>query len=279
MPFPNIDPIAFSLGPLVVRWYALAYLFGIGLGTAYGVLLLSRKTLWWRNNPPFTGAQFIDFAFWAVLGAILGGRIGYVLFYNPSYFFANPMQILEVWNGGMSFHGGLLGVVIAMTFFARHKGANILSSWDLLATLAPIGLFLGRIANFINGELYGRVTTLPWGVVFPGGGDLPRHPSQLYEAALEGLVLFIALRIATHVFYSLRRPGLVAGLFGIGYALSRLLVEQVRLPDVQIGYLYANWLTLGMVLTLPVLIGGIILVRSEERRVGKECRSRWSPDP
>ncbi len=260
MPFPEIDPIAFSLGPLVVRWYALAYLFGIGLGTAYGVVLLARKTLWWQNRPPLTGSQFIDFAFWAVLGAIIGGRIGYVLFYNPTYFFANPMQILQVWNGGMSFHGGLIGVVTAMTFFARHKGANILSSWDLLATLAPIGLFLGRLANFINGELYGRVTSLPWGVVFPGGGDLPRHPSQLYEALLEGLILFIALRIATHVFYSLRRPGLVAGLFGIGYALSRLLVEQVRLPDIQVGYLYADWLTLGMVLTLPLLIGGIILV-------------------
>ncbi len=266
MPFPQIDPIAFSLGPLMVRWYALAYLAGIGLGVLYGVSLLSKKTLWWQNRPPLSGTQFVDFAFWAVLGAILGGRLGYVLFYNPAYFLANPMQVLQLWNGGMSFHGGLLGVLIAMAFFARHKGASILSAWDLLGTLAPIGLFLGRVANFVNGELFGRQTDLPWGVVFPMGGDVARHPSQLYEALLEGLLLFIALRIATHIFFALRRPGLVAGLFGIGYALSRLLVEQVRLPDIQIGYLYAGWLTLGMVLTLPVLLAGIILVMVALRR-------------
>jgi phosphatidylglycerol---prolipoprotein diacylglyceryl transferase len=260
LPFPDIDPIAFAIGPLVIRWYALAYLGGIGFGAYYGVVLLARKSLWWENTPPLSAAQFLDFAFWAVLGAIVGGRLGYVLFYNPTYFAANPMQVFQVWQGGMSFHGGLTGVVVAMILFARHKGSNVLSALDLLGAVAPIGLFLGRLANFVNGELYGRVTTLPWGVVFPGGGDLPRHPSQLYEALLEGLVLFLVIRLITHMGLGLRRPGLVAGVFGVGYGLSRILVEQVRLPDVQIGYLYADWITLGMVLTVPVLLSGIFLV-------------------
>lgn len=268
LPFPEINPIAFAIGPIAVRWYALAYLAGIGLGAYYGVHLLSRKSLWWDNKPPLTPAQFLDFAFWAVLGAILGGRLGYVLFYNPLHFAANPIQIFQVWQGGMSFHGGLAGVVIAMVLFARHKGSNILSALDLLGAVAPFGLLLGRIANFINAELYGRETSLPWGVVFPGGGEIARHPSQLYEALLEGLILFLVLRFVTHMAYGLRRPGLVAGLFGVGYALSRILVEQVRLPDPHIGYLYANWITLGMVLTLPVLIAGIYLTIVGMRRPG-----------
>ncbi len=268
MPFPDIDPIAFSLGPLVVRWYALAYLAGIGLGALYGVNLLARKTLWKENNPPLTSAQFLDFAFWAVLGAIVGGRMGYVLFYAPGQFAADPIMIFQVWQGGMSFHGGLLGVVVAMVLFARHHKANVLSALDLLGTVAPIGLFLGRIANYINGELYGRVTSLPWGVVFPGGGEFPRHPSQLYEAVLEGLVLFLVLRFVSHIRFGLRRPGLVAGLFGLGYALSRILVEQVRLPDPQIGYLFGEWVTLGMVLTLPLLVAGAALTIYAMRQPG-----------
>lgn len=261
MPFPDIDPIAFSIGPIAVRWYSLAYLFGIGLGVVYGRTLLKRASLWYKTNPPFTADQFIDFAVWAVLGAIIGGRLGYVLFYDPAYFAANPMDIFKTWLGGMSFHGGLLGVIVAMYFFARHKKSNFLSALDLLAAVSPIGIMLVRISNFINGELFGRPTDLPWGVIFPNGGDIVRHPTQLYEAALEGLVLFIAIRIATHMLFSLRRPGLTAGLFGIGYALSRLLVEQLRLPDPQIGYLFnTDWVTQGMMLTLPILLAGAILV-------------------
>ncbi len=261
MPFPDIDPIAFSIGPLVVRWYALSYLLGVALGIFYGRTLLRRKSLWANNTPPLTPDQFVDFAMWAVIGAIVGGRLGYVLFYNLPYFLENPLAIFQTWQGGMSFHGGLLGIMTAMFFFVRHKKASFLSALDLLGAVSPIGLMLGRIANFINGELYGRPTSLPWGIIFPGGGDVPRHPSQLYEAALEGLVLFLVLRFVTQILYGLRRPGLVAGLFGTGYALSRLAVEQVRLPDVQIGYLLGTgWLTEGMVLTLPVLIGGLTLI-------------------
>lgn len=260
MPFPEIDQIAFAFGPLVIRWYALAYLAGVGLGLLYGLSLLSRPSLWPKNQPPFTSAEFVDFAFWSVIGIILGGRLGYVFFYNPIYFAQNPLEALQVWQGGMSFHGGMIGLILVMAIFGRSKGANFLSTLDLLGCVATIGLFLGRLSNFINGELYGRETALPWGVVFPGAGDQPRHPSQLYEAGLEGLVLFVIIRLVTHVGFGLRRPGLVAGIFGVGYALSRILVEFVRLPDVQIGYLYGGWLTLGMVLTLPLLLAGVGLI-------------------
>lgn len=260
MPFPNIDPVALQIGPFAIHWYALAYLTGIGLGLLYGSRLLARASLWVRNTPPFTQNEWLDFAFWAVLGIVLGGRTGYVLFYNLPFYAGHPLKIFELWDGGMSFHGGLLGVIVAMVLFARSRGARILSTFDLVAACTPIGLFLGRIANFINGELYGRPTTLPWGVVFPGAGPLPRHPSQLYEAALEGIVLFLVLRYVTHIAYGLRRPGLTAGVFAIGYALARIAIEQVRLPDPQIGYLYGGWLTEGMVLSVPVLLAGIALV-------------------
>lgn len=260
LPFPIIDPIAFSLGPLAVRWYALAYLVGIGLGLLYCINLLRNRSMWPQANPPFTITQCVDFTFWAVLGVIAGGRLGYIIFYKLWESLADPLSIFQVWNGGMSFHGGLLGVMVALFFFAKFHKANVLSSLDLLATAAPIGLFLGRVANFLNAELYGRATDWPWGVVFPGGGDEPRHPSQLYEAALEGIVLFIVLRLITHVWHGLKRPGLVAGTFAIGYALSRLLVEQVRLPDDHIGYLWNGWLTMGMVLTMPMLLAGLIMV-------------------
>jgi len=260
LPFPAIDPVAFSIGPIAVRWYAIAYLAGIALGVVYGMSLLAKKSLWPLNKPPFPPSDLIDFAFWAVIGIVGGGRLGYVLFYNFAQYRDNPMGALALWDGGMSFHGGLIGLVLAMVLFTRAKGGNILSGLDLLGAISTIGLLLGRLANFINGELYGGPTTLPWGVIFPGGGDVPRHPSQLYEALLEGVILFIVIRYWTHVRYALRRPGLVAGIFGIGYALARLLVETVRLPDPQLGYLYGGWLTMGMVLTLPVLLIGIVLV-------------------
>ncbi len=262
MPFPDINPIALEVGPLVVRWYALAYLGGVLLGAAYGASLLARHGLWKDNRPPFVPGAIWDFAFWAVIGIVVGGRIGYVLFYNLPDFIAHPAEIIAVWDGGMSFHGGLVGIMVAMALFTHHKGGRILSSMDLLGAIGTIGLFLGRIANFINAELYGAPTTLPWGVVFPTDPDgLPRHPSQLYEAALEGILLFVIVRIAIHRFSALRKPGLVAGIFGVGYALSRIFVEFFRLPDIQLGYLLGTgWLTMGMVLSLPILAAGIALI-------------------
>lgn len=260
MDFPNIDPVAFSIGPIAVRWYALSYIFGIGLSVLYGLVLLRRNSLWPDNRPPMTGADLIDFAFWAVIGIVGGGRIGYVLLYGGGYFLENPLTIFEVWGGGMSFHGGLIGMIVAVALFCRARHIPLLSALDLMGAIAPLAILLVRIANFINGELYGRPTELPWGIVFPDGGPLPRHPTQLYEAALEGLALFVFLRVVTHLWHGLRRPALVAGLFGIGYALARLAVETLRLPDAHIGYLYGGWLTLGMVYTLPVLLGGLVLL-------------------
>jgi phosphatidylglycerol:prolipoprotein diacylglycerol transferase len=263
LPFPNIDPIAFAIGPFAIRWYALGYLFGVLLGAAYGYLLLARKQLWHRGEPPFPARDIWDFAFWTMLAIVIGGRVGYVLFYNLPYYLENPSQILNTLDGGMSYHGGMLGLMLAVIVFTRVKGTgNWLSGLDLIASVSTIGIFLVRIANFINAELYGAPTTLPWGVVFPTDPEqLPRHPSQLYEAALEGLLLFLVIRLATHVFYALRKPGLVAGLFGIGYALSRIAVEFVRLPDIQIGYLFGTgWITMGMMLSLPILAAGLVLV-------------------
>ena len=262
MPFPDISPIAFQLGPFAVRWYALGYLAGVFLGAWYATTLLKRETLWASNKPPFPAAAIWDFAFWAVIGIVLGGRTGYVLFYNFPYYAAHPADIIALWDGGMSFHGGLVGILIAMALFTRSKGGRILSSFDLLGAVGTIGIFLVRIANFINGELYGAPTNLPWAVVFPTDPEgLPRHPSQLYEAGLEGLLLFIIVFVATRWFGALKRPGLIAGIFGVGYAISRILVEFVRLPDVQLGYLLGTgWLTMGQVLSVPILIAGIALI-------------------
>ena len=261
MPFPEINPIAFQLGPLAVRWYALAYLGGVLLGALYAYGLLRRKTLWANGKPPFEPPAIWDFAFWAVIGIVVGGRLGYVLFYNLPLYAAHPLDAFALWDGGMSFHGGLVGIMVAIILFTRSKGGNILSSLDLLAAVGPIGLFLGRVANFINGELYGAQTSLPWGVIFPTDPDqVPRHPSQLYEGLLEGLIMFLIIRVVTHVMFGLRRPGLAAGVFGVWYAISRILVEFVRLPDKQLGYLFAGWITMGQLLSVPVLIAGLGLI-------------------
>ncbi len=261
MPFPDISPVALQLGPFAIRWYALGYLAGVFLGAWYATSLLNRPKLWANDKPPFPAAAIWDFAFWAVIGIVLGGRIGYVLFYNFPYYAAHPVDIIALWDGGMSFHGGLIGILIAMALFTRNRGGNILSSFDLLGAIGTIGIFLVRIANFINGELYGAPTTLPWAVVFPTDPEgLPRHPSQLYEAGLEGLLMFAIIFIGTRWLGWLKRPGLVAGIFGIGYALSRILVEFVRLPDAQLGYLFGTgWVTMGQVLSVPVLIAGLAL--------------------
>ncbi|MBN9303663.1 MAG: prolipoprotein diacylglyceryl transferase [Devosia sp. 67-54] len=262
MPFPDISPIAIQLGPIAVRWYALAYLAGVFAGAWYATTLLRRKDLWANDHPPFEPAAIWDFAFWAVIGIVLGGRIGYVLFYNLPYYSAHPNEIIALWDGGMSFHGGLVGIIAAMWLFTRSKGGNVLSSLDLLGAIGSIGLFLGRLANFVNGELYGAPTSLPWAVIFPTDPEaLPRHPSQLYEAGLEGVVLFLVIMFGTRRLGWLHRPGLTGGVFGIGYALSRIVVEFVRLPDAQLGYLLGTgWLTMGQVLSLPVLAAGLALV-------------------
>ena len=237
IPFPVIDPVLLSLGPVQIHWYAIAYIVGILLAWTYTKRVARQAHLWPKGESPLGDMDLDDFVLWATLGIIVGGRFGYVLFYNFDAYLNDPGQIFAIWNGGMAFHGGFLGVTLAMVVFAYARSIALLSMFDLIALAAPFGLFFGRIANFINSELWGRVTDVPWGVVFPNGGPLPRHPSQLYEAALEGLLLLIILRVLSHSFGALKRPGMIAGTFAMLYGLFRSLVELVRMPDAQIGYL------------------------------------------
>ena len=254
VPFPEIDPVLIQVGPIAIRWYALAYIAGLLLGWRYLMRLADTPTVW-GGKSPFTREQADDLLLWVALGVILGGRLGYVLFYNPAFYLYNPGDIIAVWNGGMSFHGGFLGVVLAIYLFARKHSIPLWSLADGAAAVAPIGILFGRLANFINSELWGRTTDVAWGVVFPNGGPLPRHPSQLYEGLLEGVLLFIVLRYLTHHTNALSRPGFVAGAFFIGYGLSRIFVEFFREPDAHIGYLFGP-VTQGMILTVPMILIG-----------------------
>ena len=264
IPFPAFDPVLVQIGPFAIRWYALAYIFGILLGWLYARALIRSERLW-GGPAPMRAVDFDDFVLWVTLGIILGGRIGYVLFYNPAYFAAHPAEILELWHGGMSFHGGFTGCVLAVMLFGLRRGIPVLSLGDITCAVGPIGLFLGRIANFINSELWGRPTDVPWAMVFPNGGPFPRHPSQLYEAALEGLVLFCALTLAMRA-GALKRPGLIIGLFAVGYAVARIVCEFFREPDAQLGFLWGG-LTMGMLLSLPLMLAGFGFIAYALRRV------------
>lgn len=266
--FPNFSPIAFEIGPLAIRWYALAYMAGLLLGWFWVVQLLKRRELW-AEDAPLTRQHIDDLIVAAAIGIILGGRLGYVLFYNPGYYLSNPAEILQVWQGGMSFHGGFLGFIIAFLIYARWKKLALGAMADLAAASVPIGLFTGRIANFVNGELFGRVTDVPWAFVFPAGGPEPRHPSQLYEAGLEGILLFLILTLLIFRYGALKKPGLVCGTFIAGYGAARIFVELFREPDIQIGYL-AGGLTMGMILSLPmILVGGFLIWRALSRNPAK----------
>jgi phosphatidylglycerol:prolipoprotein diacylglycerol transferase len=268
VPFPDISPYVggwtFELfgGTFGIRWYALAYVAGILLGWRYAVSLVRNPKLWGGQAPTANAPQIDDLILWVTIGIILGGRLGYVLFYQPHLIWESPGEILKIWQGGMSFHGGLLGVITAVFFFARSAKIDLLKLGDLVAPAVPIGLFFGRIANFINGELWGRPTAMPWGVIFPGADGFPRHPSQLYEAALEGIVLFLVLLWATHSKLWLQRRGVIAGLFLAGYGLVRVSLETVREPDSFLNDLFGmgGSVTMGMLLSLPMLIGGAWLI-------------------
>lgn len=263
IPFPSIDPVIVDFGPLIglplaIRWYSVMWLGGCVLAWLYVRKFIAR--------PPhaMSGQDASDFLFWAITATIIGGRFGYVGFYMPGLMLDNPLNLFAVWQGGMSFHGGLIGVIVAMILFARKRSLDLWAMSDAIACAAPIGLFLVRIANFINGELYGRVTDVPWGMVFPAGGDLPRHPSQLYEAALEGLVLFLILFVASRSERIRMKPGMLAGIFFIGYAAARGLVELVRQPDAHLGLLLGG-ATMGQLLSIPVLLLGLYLVIRAQR--------------
>ena len=259
IPYPAFDPVLVHLGPFAIRWYALAYIAGILLGWAYARALI-RNQRYWGGDAPLSVADYDDFILWVTLGIILGGRIGYVLFYNLPFFAAHPLEIFQLWNGGMSFHGGFTGCVLAVVLFARSRGLSILSLGDLTCAVGPIGLFLGRIANFINGELWGRPAdaSVPWAMVFPTGGPLPRHPSQLYEAALEGLLLLVVLFVMIRR-GALTRPGLIIGAFAVVYALARSFCEFFREPDAQLGFLWGG-ATMGQLLSIPLFLTGLAFI-------------------
>lgn len=263
--FPSFDPIALSLGPFAIRWYALAYIGGIVIGWLYARSLVKKERLW-GGPAPMSLVQLDDFILWVTLGIILGGRTGYVLFYNLPFFIEHPAAIFRLWEGGMSFHGGFLGCVVAVMWFASRNGISILSLGDITTAVGPIGLFLGRLANFINSELWGRAAdpSLPWAVIFPNGGPEPRHPSQLYEAGLEGILLFAVLAVMIR-FGALKRPGLILGSFILIYGLARITGEHFREPDPQLGFLWGG-LTMGALLSIPMLIVGVILIVLAVRR-------------
>ena len=264
--FPVFDPVAIALGPIAIRWYALAYIGGIVLGWLYARSLLKNERLW-GGPAPISLLQIDDFILWVTLGIILGGRTGYVLFYNLPFFIEHPTAIFRLWEGGMSFHGGFLGCVVAVMWFAHRNRISILSLGDITTAVGPIGLFLGRIANFINGELWGRAAdaSVPWAMIFPHDQThLPRHPSQLYEAGMEGILLFTVLAIMIR-FGALKRPGMILGAFILIYGLTRIVGEHFREPDEQLGFLWGG-LTMGMLLSIPMLIvGGILIVWAVRR--------------
>ncbi len=247
---PEFDPVAFAIGPLKVHWYGLMYLIGFLAGWWLGRVRAARRDSGWQ------AAEIGDLLFYIALGAILGGRLGYVLFYNAAYYLQHPLEMLYLWSGGMSFHGGLIGVLLSLWLYGRSTGRHFLQVGDFVAPLVPIGLGAGRIGNFINQELWGKVTAAPWGVVFPAAGADPRHPSQLYQAGLEGLVLFLVLWIFSA---RPRRRGAVSGLFLVLYGVFRFLVEFAREPDAHLGYLAFGWVTMGQVLSVPMIILGLVL--------------------
>jgi phosphatidylglycerol:prolipoprotein diacylglycerol transferase len=251
--FPEISPVIFSIGNLSLRWYALAYLIGI-----ISVWLLTKRNIA-KYNISISTEQLDDIVFYSTLGVILGGRIGYILFYGKDYFFNNPLEIFAIWHGGMSFHGGIIGVIIGLLYFCNKYKINFLKITDLVALYVPIGIFLGRIANFINDELWGRVSTVPWAVKFPSGGYLPRHPSQLYEAITEGLLMFIILNLLWKKEFVRTHYGIISSIFLIIYGISRICMEFFREPDAQIGFIVNN-ITMGQLLSLPFLILGLYIL-------------------
>jgi phosphatidylglycerol:prolipoprotein diacylglycerol transferase len=259
IPYPEIDPVLIQLGPFAIRWYALAYIAGLVIGWQ-----VMRRVC---AEPPkiLSPLKIDDFLLWAALGVILGGRVGYVLFYKPGFYLENPLAVLTLWEGGMSFHGGLLGVITAILLFAIRNKTDPFMLSDLVAIVAPIGLFFGRLANFINGELWGRVSDVSWAMIFPRGGPLPRHPSQLYQAFFEGVLLVLVVVAVWKLADGRRRPGLLTGVFCAGYGAARIAGEFFREPDAHLGYLWGP-LTMGMLLSVPMIVfGGWLIARAYRR--------------
>lgn len=264
MAYPEVSPIMFQIGPLAIRWYSMAYLIGILLGW----WIISKRVK--KYNINMSSADVEDLIFYYTLGVILGGRLGYVLFYGDGRFLSNPLEIFAIWNGGMSFHGGIFGVIAALYMFARKCKKSFLEITDIVSPLVPLGIFFGRIANFMNDELWGRVTDVAWAVRFPRGGFLPRHPSQIYEALTEGLCLFIILNFMWRIEWCRKHTGFISASFLLGYALMRSLMEQFREPDSQIGFLFGG-ITMGQMLSFPlIVIGSYIIANIFRKKISKQ---------
>ncbi len=264
IPFPNIDPVAISFGPLSVKWYGLAYMAGLLLGWLYVKRLIANDRLWAGGRAPLSDPMIDDLLLLVTFGVVIGGRLGHVLFYEPQYYLSRPLDVFKIWQGGMSFHGGVLGVTLAMWAFSRWRGAGLLSVADLVTAAVPIGLFFGRIANFINAEVVGTVTSVPWAIAFPGYGEAPRHPAMLYEAFLEGVVLFAILYWLIHKRGSLKLPGLTAGAFLAGYGLFRIVCELFKIEEYRL--LFDGWpITRGMAYSVPMVLLGAYFIRRARR--------------
>lgn len=265
LPFPQIDPVALAVGPFQIHWYALAYVAGFILAWRLARIICAKDGPDHRPNP----VDIDDYISWAILGVLLGGRMGYILFYNLPVYLDHPLEAIKVWHGGMSFHGGAIGVIASLLLFSKIKKVPLMRLADVASAVAPLGFFLGRVANFINGELYGRVTDVAWGVVFPRGGPEPRHPSQIYEAISEGLFLF-AICFALIQFSAMRnRPGLVSAAFLFFYGLFRFTCEFFREPDVQLGFIL-DQVTMGQILCLPMMVAGVVIFIMSWKR---SCRT------
>ena len=255
----NFDPILIDFGLFQIRWYSMAYVFGITLGWIYANKIISLTSRNSFNFKQITKSQFDDLIIYLIIGIILGGRLGYILFYNLEYYIQNFLEIFKLWQGGMSFHGGLLGTIISIIFFSKKEKVNFFKSADIVSCVAPIGIFLGRVANFINSELYGKASTLPWAVIFPNGGDISRHPSQIYEAILEGIILFLFINYLALKKNFLFKPGYISGLFLIAYSTLRIFSEIFREPDAHIG-LFLNFFSMGIILSSITLIIGLFII-------------------
>ncbi len=271
IPFPQFDPVALSIGPLSIKWYGLAYMAGLLLGWLYIRRLLGEHRLWVSDRPPFPMSSVDDLLLYVTLGVVIGGRLGHVLFYEPGHYLAHPLQIFEIWKGGMAFHGGLLGTGVAMWLFARRNGYSIWSVMDLVAAAVPFGLLFGRLANFVNAEIVGSPTSLPWGMIFPGWGPEPRHPAMLYEAALEGIALFVILRYVTHVRMAFKIPGLTTGIFLVGYGAFRIFCELFKIVDYRL-FVPDVPITKGMVYSIPMILLGVWFIHAARARASTASR-------
>ena len=260
----NFDPIIIDLGLFQVRWYSVAYILGIVLGWIYAIRIIKFTEQSKYNFISITRSQFDDLIIYLIIGIIFGGRLGYVLFYNLEYYSQNFFEIFKLWQGGMSFHGGLLGVIVSIIFFSKKTKTNFFKFADIVSCVAPIGIFLGRIANFINGELYGKISTLPWAVIFPNGGSMARHPSQIYEAILEGIILFVLINYFALKKKLLFKTGYISGLFLVSYSILRMLSEIFREADIHLG-LFFNYFSLGTLLSLATLIAGLVIIMSAKK--------------